>query len=985
MFKLKPFRNWSIRHKLTGLFVAMACISVVTVLISIGTFDLLGLRRSMVRNLSMLAEVLGNNSAAALTFQDPDGARKVLQALQAEPSVTAACIYTDDGKPFATYVRRGMGVRTTPPSAQSPTTIFEPGRLILVRRISFSGETIGTIYIESDLQPLYARLREYGVATVGTALIALLLALLIAPRLQRPISGPVIQLVRTTESISKQADYSIRAKLPNNDEFGMLVSAYNEMLDQIERRNDQLRQHREHLEEEVASRTAELLAASERLKLQAEALDAASNSILITDLNGKIVWSNPAFSLSSGYSADEALGKSYSFLSSDEQRDEIHRQIAERLVTGVTWRGEMVSRRKNGDLYTEEVTITPVSSQTAGITHFVAIKQDITARKQAERALSEAEEKYRNIFEDAVVGIFQINVQRRPISVNRALAQVHGYDSPEQFLAEVFDVARQIFVDPDRLASLISEVEKNGVIQGAEVEVYRRDRTRRWVVANMRAVHDSKDNAALYEGTIEDITDRKVAEARVQFLAYYDALTGLPNRTLLEDRIAKALAGAHRRKEKVGLLFLDLDRFKIINDSLGHSAGDVLLQEVSRRLKSWMRDQDTVARIGGDEFVLMLSSVQLASDAAIAAQRVVDLMSAEFCIQGQSLNVTCSIGISLFPDHGRDGETLIKNADAAMYCAKQNGPNKVQFFTDDLNVLMVERLTLEHGLRLGLERREFFLVYQPQVEIATGRVVGVEALVRWCHPELGLVPPGRFIRIAENSGLIVRLGEWVLRTACAQAREWQEQGLSLMRMAVNVSAVQFRQDGFCDLVRDVLKETGLPPHHLELELTESLLLTNADVVFSVLDELNEMGLNLAIDDFGTGYSSLSYLKQFRVSKLKIDRSFIRDIPADCDDAAITAAIISMAKSLNLKVIAEGVEDEAQLSFLRDHACDEIQGYYFSKPKTAEELIGWLPDGAAQVKLGPERLACAEQRQSLTAERSGFHPGPARCPLQNPAD
>jgi diguanylate cyclase (GGDEF)-like protein/PAS domain S-box-containing protein len=957
MFRLKPFRNWSIRHKLTGLFVAMACISVVTVLISIGTFDLLGLRRSMVRNLSMLAEVLGNNSMAALTFQDSDGARKVLQALQAEPSVTAACIYTADGKPFATYVRPGMEIGTAPPPPQSSTTFFGPGRLILFRGISFYGETIGTIYIASDLQPLYARLREYGIAIVGTALLTLLLALLIAPRLQQPISGPLIQLVRTTESISKQADFSIRAKLLNHDEFGMLVTAFHEMLGQIERRNDQLRQHREHLEEEVAARTAELLAANERLKLQAEALDAASNSILIIDLNGKIVWSNPAFSLSSGYTADEASGKSFCFLSAGEHTDEIRTQIAQHLATSSTWCGEMESRRKNSTLYTEEVTITPVSSQTAGITHFVAIKQDITARKQAEQALSEAEEKYRNMFEDAVVGIFQFNVQGRPISVNRALAQVHGYDSPEQFLTEVSDVAGQLFVDPDKLAMLISDVEKNGVIQGAEVEVYRKDRTRRWVVVNMRAVRDLKGDAAFYEGTIEDITERKVAEERVQFLAYYDALTGLPNRTLLEDRITKALAGAHRRKERVALLFLDLDRFKFINDSLGHSAGDVLLQEVSRRLKSWMRDQDTVARMGGDEFVLMLSGVQSASDAAVAAQRVVDLMSAEFNIHGQSLNVTCSIGISLFPDHGTDGENLIKNADAAMYSAKQNGPNNVQFFTDHLNAQMVERLTLEHGLRLALEREELFLVYQPQVEIASSNVIGVEALLRWNHPELGLVPPDKFIRIAENSGLIVRLGEWVIRTACVQARRWQDEGVPAMRMAINVSAVQFRQDGFCDLLKEVLRETGLPPRYLELELTESLLLTNADVVFSVLEELNEMGLNLAIDDFGTGYSSLSYLKQFRVSKLKIDRSFIRDIPADSGDAAITAAIISMAKILNLKVIAEGVENADQMSFLRDHACDEIQGYYFSKPKTAEELIEWLSSGAPHAKLGPEQLAC----------------------------
>ena len=354
-----------------------------------------------------------------------------------------------------------------------------------------------------------------------------------------------------------------------------------------------------------------------------------------------------------------------------------------------------------------------------------------------------------------------------------------------------------------------------------------------------------------------------------------------------------------------------------------------------------MREQDTVARVGGDEFVIMLTDVQQASDAALAAERVVDLVKSEFSIDGHSINVTCSVGISMFPENGVDGETLVRNADAAMYSAKEKGPNNVGFFTEELNVQMAERLKLESGLRLALERKEFYLVYQPQMDLATEQIVGVEALLRWQHPELGLVPPDRFISIAENCGLIVPIGEWVLKTACVQARKWHDEGLAAVPIAVNVSAVQFRQDGFRDLIKNVLLETGLPPQCLELELTESLLLTNADVMFSVLRELNEMGLQLTIDDFGTGYSSLSYLKQFPVKKLKIDRSFIRNVAVNPSDAAITTAIIGMAKSLDLKVIAEGVENEAQISFLREHRCDEIQGYYFSKPLTAAEVADRL--------------------------------------------
>ena len=947
MFRLKPFRDWSIRHKLTGLFMAMAFITAVTVSVSIGAFDLLGLEQSMARNLSILAEVLGQNSAAALTFQDAKTARHVLEALQAEPSVTAACVYTDSGKPFATYVRRGRDSGFVPPPAHSPSTAFERDRLALFRSIVFSGETIGSIYIESDLQPMHARLREYCFAIIAAAFLTLLLALLIAPSLQRPISRPLIQLTQTAEAISKADDYAIRADLSSSDEFGMLGSAFNEMLGQIETRNHELRQHREHLEEEVTSRTAELLAASARLELQAEALNAASNSILITDRNGNIVWSNPAFSQSSGYSAAEVLGRSQSWLSSGEQDIEAFARMWATITRGETWRGEIVNRRKNDGLYTEAVIVTPVFSQSDEIANFVAIKNDITARKLAEQALSDAEEKYRAIFEDAVIGIFQINPAGRPVSINRALAQMHGYDSAEEFLAEVPDMWRQIFVDPDRMHSIVREAQENGIVQGAEIEVYRRDRSKRWIIANIRAARDSKGNVELFEGTVEDITERKVAEERVQFLAYFDALTGLPNRTLLEDRIAIALGDARRRKENIAFLFLDLDRFKIVNDTFGHSVGDILLQEVAERLKKWVRDQDTVARVGGDEFVIMLAGVQSAPDAASAAERLVGLVAAGFSIDGNSVNVTCSVGISMFPDNGMDGETLIKHADAAMYSAKQKGPNNVGFFTDDLNVQMVERLRLESGLRHAVERNELYLVYQPQMDMATEGIIGVEALLRWQHPELGLVPPDRFISIAENSGLIVPIGEWVLRTACAQARKWQDEGLPAVPIAVNVSAVQFRQDGFRNLIKNVLRETGLPPQYLELELTESLLLTNADVMFSVLSELNEMGLQLAIDDFGTGYSSLSYLKQFPVKKLKIDRSFIKNVVLNQSDAAITTAIIGMAKSLGLKVIAEGVETEAQMSFLREHRCDEIQGYYFSKPITATEVADKLLCAPAQ--------------------------------------
>ena len=568
------------------------------------------------------------------------------------------------------------------------------------------------------------------------------------------------------------------------------------------------------------------------------------------------------------------------------------------------------------------------------------ISHDITAKKAAENALRLAEEKYRRIFEDAIVGIFQATPDGCPISCNRALAEILGYESPKQLLAEVSNLGQELFVHPEQMVELKRVLEVQGSARGAEFELYRKDRSKKSIVTNMRAVRDSTGNLAFIEGTIEDITDRKRAEERVQYLAYYDALTGLPNRTLLSDRLEKALASARRHNERVAVLFVDVDHFKTFNDTLGHSFGDQLLQEVAERLKRWAREQDTVARIGGDEFVIALTGLRDIPDAAVAARRLMDAMASEFVIQGRRFNLTSSIGISMCPDHGANSETLIKNADAAMYCAKESGRNAFRFFTEEMSAQVAERLDIERNLRMALEHDELFLMYQPQTDIGTGQIIGMEALLRWRHPQMGLVPPDKFIRVAENTGLILPIGKWVLRKACLEARRWQDEGLAVP-VAVNVSAVQFRQEGFRDVVRTALEEAGLAPHLLELELTESLLLATGDLTFPMLQEFKAMGVKLAIDDFGTGYSSLSYLRQFPVNKLKIDRSFIKAVGLNADDAAITAAIISLGRSLDLKVIAEGVENEGQIAFLRTHQCDEMQGYYFSKPLLAEDVADKL--------------------------------------------
>jgi diguanylate cyclase (GGDEF)-like protein/PAS domain S-box-containing protein len=691
----------------------------------------------------------------------------------------------------------------------------------------------------------------------------------------------------------------------------------------------------------VEERTSELSAANALLKVFAAALEAAANSIVIADATGTVVWTNPAFSALSGYSAQEALGTSRDALKSRLLSGEIYNEMSAVLSSGKMWHGEVVKRRKDGSAAHEEMTITPVASQSGEITHFIAINQDISERKLAEAALREAKEKYQAIFEDAVVGIFQASPQGKLLNINRAFATMHGYESPEQLLAEVSAGGRPNLIDPAQLKEWSEALENHGVIRGAEVEVQCRDGAHKWAMVNVRATRNADGAVVVHDGTVEDITERKLAQQQVNYLAYYDALTGLPNRMLLRDRLNTAVAAARRRGCGAALLFLDLDRFKIINDSLGHSVGDLLLQQVANRLKNEIRQEDTVARVGGDEFLIVLTSAESVDEVTGIATRIVESVMGQFTIQGHSLNITCSLGISMFPEHGEDGETLIKNADAAMYSAKEQGCNAFCFFTDEMNTQVMERLNIENGLRSAIDKEEFFLVYQPQFNIASGNITGLEALIRWQHPERGLVMPDKFIPVAESSGLIVPIGEWVLMTACSQMTRWQQEGLLIVPVAVNVSAVQFRQEGFRELIRQVLHQTGLDPQYLELELTESLLLSNQDVMFGVLQDLKDMGLKLVIDDFGTGYSSLSYLRQFPVSKLKIDRSFIRDVAVNPDDAAIATAIVSMAKGLNLKVIAEGIENEAQLSFLMEHGCDECQGYYFSRPLSVQDATNSL--------------------------------------------
>jgi diguanylate cyclase (GGDEF)-like protein/PAS domain S-box-containing protein len=565
------------------------------------------------------------------------------------------------------------------------------------------------------------------------------------------------------------------------------------------------------------------------------------------------------------------------------------------------------------------------------------IVQDITERKESSTALREAERRYYNLFENALEGIFRTTIEGQYLDANPALARIYGFDSPAELISSLKDIRNQLYVQPQRREEFMQLIKARGLVSCFESQVYRKNGEIIWISENARAVFHDDGHVVCYEGTVEDITERKLYQARIEQQANYDTLTGLANRSLLYERLQQAILTAASYGTRLGVVFVDLDRFKFINDSLGHHVGDELLRAMAERLKASVRESDTVARLGGDEFVLLINGQGDPESVAIVLERMLSDISQPWTIAQGDFNVTCSIGVALYPDDGESADVLLKHADSAMYRAKEKGRNNFQFFTAELNELITERLELENRLRRALERQQFTLHYQPRIDMHTRQIVGAEALLRWQVPGYAEVSPSRFIPVAEEIGLIAPIGKWVIRAACSQNKQWQDAGLPPFVISVNVSPRQFRQESFVQIVADVLRETGLEARYLEIELTESAVMHDAEQFISMLGELNDLGVQISLDDFGTGYSSLSHLKRLPVDRLKVDRSFVQDIATDADDATIVRTIIALGHNLGLKVVAEGVETAEQLEFLRINHCDELQGYYFAKPMTGAEF------------------------------------------------
>jgi diguanylate cyclase (GGDEF)-like protein/PAS domain S-box-containing protein len=713
---------------------------------------------------------------------------------------------------------------------------------------------------------------------------------------------------------------------------------------------DRLREAEIQLRRQVERR---LRTADERLKITIDSVQ--DYAILSSDKDGRIdSWSGGAARLFL-FDQTEILGEDLAILfpAEDQERDIPARRRLEAIEMGRSETNTWFVRKDGSRFFGNEV-LTTIRDEQGQVDGFSKIIRDITERKALEEALFAERERAQVTLNSIADAVLSTDLSGHVTYLNRVAERMTGWSLAEaigQPLAEVFNIidglTREAAQNP--IDAAVHQIKT--AARSANCLLVRRDGFESPIEDSAAPIHDSAGQVIGAVIAFRDVSVARAMSLHLARLAQYDALTNLPNRTLFNDRLSQAIALAHRQGAHLALLFVDLDGFKHVNDFYGHAMGDTLLQSVAHRLLACVRRSDTVSRHGGDEFVMLLSHVERVEDAAVAAEKVIAALAAPLRVADRDLLVTASIGISVYPDDALEAETLINAADAAMYHAKENGRSTYQFFRMDMNARSADRQSLERSLRGAVERQELVLHYQPRVNLGTGTMTGVEALVRWRHPRRGLICPSDFVPTAEASGLIIPIGQWVLREACRQARVWQDAHLPLISMAVNVSAVEFRAKGFVEHVSAVLEETQIEPRHLELELTESVLMADAESTTDVLRTLKDVGVQLAVDDFGTGYSSLSSLSRFPIDSLKIDRSLVQAITTDAGDATIVGAVISLGRSLNLRVVAEGVETREQLAVLHAQHCEEGQGSYFSPPVAQEQLADLL---AAETSPAPMR-------------------------------
>jgi len=885
------------------------------------------------RGVSIARNMALGSTNFILTERTADLQMLINDFMESEADVEYAFVQNVQGEILAHTFQGGFPVGLQEANTLGPgkshamqRLLTEKGTVLDIAAPVLKGEA-GVVRLGVSGWPIQRSINNIVGYVLGIITVILLSGAGISIVFARRLTDPLYELVETARAVGR-GDLAQKVNIKTSDEIGTLGSVFNQMTESLSR----------------------MLVSKEALELEREKLlllyENNPDSVVVLDTGRRIVYCNkrteevagvPLSKLKGGTCFENVIGR-------DKQCDDCKLD-------------EVISEKRPAMRVKHEVTVSgkenwlhqlwyPIVDSKGNVDSVVEIARDITEQKHAEEQLQSTEKTLQTIINSMPYGVIIIGRDKKVQSVNRAALVLMGYESEEQ----VVGITCHNTLCPAEEGNC-PIIDLKGSIDRSERILITKDGRRIPILKSVVPVElDGKD--VLLEAVI-DISERKQAEEQIRILAYYDNLTGLPNRTFFKEILNRTLVRARRRQEISALLIIDIDNFKRINDTLGHTVGDHLLKATAEKLSTCIRKTDSVARLdedqttevvsrlGGDEFVVLLSELVNAQDAVIVAQRMLNDLSRPIMVGEREVFLSASIGISLCPSDGEDVDTLLKNADAAMSHAKSRGSNSYQFYEESMNAAALKRLTLESELRRAMEHDEFLVYYQPKLDVPTRKIIGMEALVRWQHPDRGLISPADFIPLAEETGLIVPIGEWVLRTACTQNEAWQDAGFEPLSVSVNLSSRQFEQQNLTGAVAAALHDTGLAAQYLELEITESMLMRDPEETIMILQALENKGIRISIDDFGTGYSSLSYLNRFPLDYLKVDRAFVMNITTNPDDAAITTAIVAMAHSLKLKVIAEGVETEEQLAFLRELGCDEVQGYLFSRPLPAEEFAELL--------------------------------------------
>ena len=881
------------------------------------------------KNIYQLGETLSKNIAAAsadylltddfasleqllLKAADLPGVQRI-QVSDTKGVLLSDVVRIDNGKPQVHFDTKRMSI------PKQDSKFMEQDETSMVHWHSVNvGGILGWVRIQLSLDGLHAIRRQMWFDSMLIGLIGILVS----------ASLMFLFLKKPMNAIRKASAFAMRLDKNQGHQIEIDNSAYEIQL----------------LEKSLNAASQRLFEANKNLSDQMFALD-QSSIVCIADVNHLITYANDKYCQISGYHRKQLIGLNQYFLCVEFYSEDFFTELWAQTMRGNVWRGEIKNRKNNGEIFWVDATVVPFLGEDNKPYQFVSLQTDITEKKLVEEKLQQNEFRTRSILENTGDGIVTLDVFGSILSFNRAAEIILGYDSDEvvgkKFSTMITDSDNK--AGDDITLNWFSELEKYNKSINFELICICKDTSTIPVELTISKMKET--GKTLFIVVLRDITERLRVEERLRYLAHHDSLTGLPNRNAFLERLDHSIALTQRRQSTIAVLFMDIDRFKYINDTLGHDVGDRILQEISERLKTCVRKGDTVARLGGDEFTFLLEDLSSPHDIPFIAEKIIDRVSKPITFSDRELFITASIGVSRFPQDGNNGLELLKNADTAMYRAKDEGRNNFQFYSMDMGREAHERLSIETYLRQALKYDEFYLVYQPQFDIRSGKILSLEALIRWTHPKLGTINPVQFIPILEDTGLIVSVGEWILTTTCRQIAAWKDSGINCVPVYVNLSARQFKEKNLPVSIQRIIDSAKLPGNILGIEITESILMQYSDVSSDMLHAFKAMGIGLALDDFGTGYSSLSYLRRFPIDTLKIDKSFIHNINRDVGNSEIVKAIIALGQSLNLNVIAEGVETPEELALLKSWGCEFAQGFYLSKPLAAEQIYTLLYSGS----------------------------------------